>query len=238
MSKEIIVKAKNSQLALNQTKKLLSVTTKVLSNDLALDESWIHRLWAWADINLVDDRKLISGQDYKRVSGCLEYADFIPPPSDCYNGLPRNKEQLLNITELFLINYDLKTLPREIGKLTKLKKLSLAGNKLRKLPAEIGDLKELTKLEINQNRYLTELPLELFNLRELTTLDLSKCRLTKLPVEICNLQNLTRFYLYGSNLKTLPIEIMDIKQLRLLVTDKHIKIPRNGEKRHVLVQRC
>lgn len=48
MSNEIVAKHDNSQLVLNQSKNLLSITTKVIINGL-VDDSWVQRLWAWAD---------------------------------------------------------------------------------------------------------------------------------------------------------------------------------------------
>ena len=55
------------------------------------NDSWTERLWKWADANGIDD-----------------------------NVLPRNKKDLINLTELDFSGYELIEFPREIGNLTKL----------------------------------------------------------------------------------------------------------------------
>ena len=76
-----------------------------------IDESWIERLWKWADENEISDDEI-----------------------------PRNKEKLLNLTELSLNFNQLTELPKEIGNLTNLISLHLGGNQLTELPKEITNL--------------------------------------------------------------------------------------------------
>ena len=96
MSKDIIVSQDNSQLALRQSKQLLGITKKILSHGLTVDESWMQRLWDWADANSI-------------------------PGSD----IPRDREWLLSLNELEILESDLTELPAEIGKLKKLEYLCI-----------------------------------------------------------------------------------------------------------------
>lgn len=75
MSKDIIVKGDDSQLALTHSKKLLSITSKVLSNDLVQTESWTQNLWQWTDDNQIDDYIFIKSDHYAETF------------SDHFNGL-------------------------------------------------------------------------------------------------------------------------------------------------------
>jgi len=148
-----------------------------------IDESWIERLWKWADENEISDDEI-----------------------------PRNKEKLLNLTELSLNFNQLTELPKEIGNLTNLISLHLGGNQLTELPKEIGNLTNLTSLHLFENQ-LTELPKEIGNLSNLTELHLLENQLTELPKEIGNLTNLTGLNLGGNQFTELPKEIGNLTNL-------------------------
>jgi Leucine-rich repeat (LRR) protein len=127
-----------------------------------VDDGWIERLWKWGDENEISDYKI-----------------------------PRNKEKLLNLTKLHLLENQLTELPKEIGNLSNLRELNLGNNQLTELPKEIGNLTNLTKLDLWNNQF-TELPKKIANLSNLTRLSLRDNQLTELPKEITNLTNLTK----------------------------------------------
>ena len=97
-----------------------------------IDESWIVRLWEWADYNNVFD--------YKKKN------DYIAEGEGYFVEIPRNKDDLLNLTELDLSRNQFSEIPKEIGNLTNLNRLILSNNKLTELPKEIGNLINLTEL--------------------------------------------------------------------------------------------
>ena len=237
MSTEIVVRRDNSQLVLNKSKQLLSITTKILSNNLVVDESWMQRLWAWADANEIDDYKFITGSRAKEMlegsnvqkSG-LERPGFDGLSDGFYNGIPTSREKLQSLAELFLINYGLEELPPEVGNLTKLTALYLYNSaKITTLRPEISNLTELTYLDIKGgydsvcisiydgcDRYygLCKLPPEIGNLTKLTYLDLSDNGLCELPPEIGNLPKLAYLDLSDNAfLSGLPLEIGNLAEL-------------------------
>ncbi|MCS5550736.1 MAG: leucine-rich repeat domain-containing protein, partial [Gammaproteobacteria bacterium] len=150
------------------------------------NENWTETLWKWAD------------------------------DSDIPNEvLPRDRDELINLTELYIIG-DITKLPKEIGNLTNLTKIFLEENELTELPKEIGNLVNLTKLSISITQ-LSKLPKEIGNLVNLTELNLSYNQLDKLPKEIGKLINLTKLNLEGSELMTeLPKEIGNLVNLKTL----------------------
>jgi len=97
-----------------------------------VSKDWIFRLWNWADENKVDDLGWVE-----------EYND--------YRGLPRDKKNLLALTELDLYGNQLTELPKEIGNLTNLTTLILWYNELTELPKEIINLSNLTTLNLSNN---------------------------------------------------------------------------------------
>jgi hypothetical protein len=163
MNKNLPIIKKNTELTLSKTKSLINVTSKILSNkkrfegliekenNALVDDSWIDRLWDWADENDVSDLKFIED----------EYGGE-------WRGLPRDKEKLLNLTELNLMDNKLTELPKEIGKLVNLTELFLDNNQLKVLPKEIGNLVNLTELFLHNNQ-LVELPKEIIKLVKLTS---------------------------------------------------------------------
>ena len=155
MKKNLPTIRQSTEVALSRANTLMDVADKILakqSTDL-VDESWMERLWQWADDNRI--------QSYQ---------------------LPRNRDGLLNLTKLCLNHNPLTELPKEIGNLTNLTELWLNNNQLTELPKEIGGLVNLTELWLVKNQ-LTELPKEIGNLVNLTELNLWDNQLTELPKE-------------------------------------------------------
>ena len=144
MKKNLPTIRQSTEVALSRANTLMDVADKILakqSTDLLakqstdlVDESWMEVLWQWADDNRI--------QSYQ---------------------LPRNRDGLLNLTELYLNANKLTELPKEIGNLVNLTKLDLGSNPFTELPKEIGNLVNLIHLDLSCNK-LTELPKEITNL--------------------------------------------------------------------------
>lgn len=92
------------------------------------DETWMERLWEWADDNDISDEVL-----------------------------PRDRDSLVNLTMLHPDGNQLTEVPKEIGNLVNLTGLYLGDNQLTEVPKEIGNLTNLTTLNLDNNQ-LTELP--------------------------------------------------------------------------------
>jgi Leucine-rich repeat (LRR) protein len=162
-----VVNTQDTKVALTRAKNLMGVANKLLAKSRAKElksakskelvyDSWIDRLWEWADENDIPDLHLV-------VSN---YSS-----SRYWKGLPRDKEKLLTLTELNLTGNRLAKLPKEIGNLTNLISLNLCCNELRELPNEIGNLINLTKLDLSLNK-LKELPKSICNITNLSKLNL------------------------------------------------------------------
>ena len=184
----------STEVALSRANTLMDVADKILANQSTdlVDESWMERLWQWADDN------------------------------ECDRYLPKDRESLLNLTYLFIGSVNSKKLnwlPKEIGNLVNLTALHLEGIPLTELPKEIGNLVNLIDLHIGINQYKT-IPKQIGNLINLKNLfiDLRVSNINKLPKEIGNLKNLTSFVLQGrgveeDHIKTLPKEIGNLNNL-------------------------
>ena len=159
-SNPISVKGQKSPMALTSSI-LKSAIAARKASQLPVDESWIKRIWEWAD------KFEISEDD-----------------------IPRNRSSLLALTEIVIDNFDLSELARGIGQLTNLTHLGIMwNNELTELPDSIGQLTNLTELDIHHNE-LTKLPDSIGQLANLTELHISENRLTKLPDSIGQLTNL------------------------------------------------
>jgi Leucine-rich repeat (LRR) protein len=120
MNKNLPTIRENSAITLSKTKDLMSITNKILAKkgELALtDDSWMQRLWDWADENNINEEKI-----------------------------PRNKEDLVNMTGLYLSFNELTEIPKEIGNLVNLTHLFLNNNQLTEIPKEIFNLVNLKRV--------------------------------------------------------------------------------------------
>ena len=115
MDKNLPTIRHDDSVALNKkTGELLRLKDKLITknrNKDLVDESWMDRLWAWADKNGIGDL------EWREV----EWHDN----GGYWEGLPREKKKLLTFTKLYLKHNQLTELPKEIGNLTNLTKLNL-----------------------------------------------------------------------------------------------------------------
>ena len=161
--------------------------------------------------NLIDAVfDIISNQDEEIWSGIettlWQWADKFNIPKDAF---PRDKDGLLELTELEIVSQGLITplndvselsdvleeeteafyLPAELFKLSKLTKLEIFGMDLKYLPDEIEKLENLTELKLTMNQ-LEMIPSTVGNLKNLISLDLSINCLDEIPITLAKLENL------------------------------------------------
>jgi len=196
MKKNLPTIRQSTEVALSRANTLMDVADKILakqSTDLLakqstdlVDESWMERLWQWADDNDIDDKVL-----------------------------PRDREGLVNLRRLLILCFRVHEIPKEIGNLVNLTYLKIAFGIINELPKEIGNLVNLRHLAIN-NLLVAELPKEIGNLVNLTSLNLKNYKSNfshfnykdlQLPKEITNLVNLKYLDLRCEQRIELPKEL-------------------------------
>ena len=88
----------------------------------AEDESWMDKLWQWAELNGIGD-----------------------------NLIPRSATELTQLRYLSLVTPNLNELPKEIGMLTKVRFLYLRGSNRNELPKVIEQFTQLKTLTLDKN---------------------------------------------------------------------------------------
>jgi len=195
MNKNLPVKQQTAKITLLKTKSLIGVANKILSNGSGLasvDDSWMQRLWDWADENDVPD----------------------------LDGLSRNKEQLLKLTNFYYIGSLQTDLPVEICNLTGLTSICMQCCDITGLPNNIGNLSNLIDVCFSAN-LLTEVPREIGKLIRLTDLSLEENQLENIPDEICDLVNITNLGLGYNQLMELPKKIVNLTSLTYFTLDEN-----------------
>ncbi len=213
------VKRQDTNLELQKTKSIFDIAKKLLgsSSDL-VDDSWMQRLWDWADANEIPDLAWIGTEE-----------------DGYWQGLPQNKnklmtftclnlsyvenipEELWNLRNLKCLKYDGEGLSEKIQNLKKLENLSISGFD-DKLPNGIWSLINLKKLELSFFESLV-INTEIENLTNLEYLDLSANNIDDLPDEIWNLENLKKLDISSTNIKKLSNNISKLKNLTELSLD-------------------
>jgi formylglycine-generating enzyme required for sulfatase activity len=162
-------------LSLKRANQLLDITDKILTRsrqELALqNEAWMARLWAWAKENGVPDYEWIDD------IGVDDKDDYV---EGYWQGMPQQRNALLELAELQLAGMHLASLSPEIGQLTKLQSLFLGNNQLASLPAEISQLQQLQTLFLSGNSF-TSLPPEIGQLQQLKYINIDQEHLHLLP---------------------------------------------------------
>ena len=99
----------------------------------------------------------------------LETLSIIRCPMDEYQVTPAIGS-LTKLTELMLVDMNLRSLPEEIGNLTNLQELYAYKNQLDSLPESFENLTNLTTLDLDKNRFNNDFPHNSSGLSKLTNL--------------------------------------------------------------------
>jgi len=211
--KNNLTTTQNTDLILKKSKSTLNITKRILSGSKSLgvevDESWMERLWDWADENEREDNPWIYDGVYSRLPRDKKTLLKLKRINFYFNDiseLPEEIGNLINLRELDFYDNALKKLPKEIGNLINLRILDLSYNNLSELPKEIGDLVNLRVLIIDNGDYVNykniNNPISGLELRQYYTNSVNK-----LPREIGNLINLRQLSIENNKLSELPKEI-------------------------------
>ncbi len=157
--KNLLTVQQNNKVALQKSKSLMTITSKILSKD-----DWMQRLWNWADENHITG--------IPREANSLRNIIFIQLWDHQLIEVPPEIGYLHTLEFLNLEKNKLIELPEEIGNLNNLQGLGLFQNKISVLPNSICNLVGLTALYLSSNQ-LIELPNEITNLTELRDLKLN-----------------------------------------------------------------
>ena len=229
MKKNLPIKKQNTEIVLAKSKNLRNVVNKVLNDKIALDDdSWMQRLWDWADQYSLSEEELPRGEkdllsmkEIFIVCTNYEYMDYFDEDKGdnvIYEEKdPKENNSLDGITQL----------PKEIGNLVNVIKFVFGSwnendyllrekNYLIRVPQSIGRLVNLEELRLADNK-IKELPQGIGNLSKLTTLNLAMNNFKVFPKEIFKLTNLTSLNLEYNQLTTLPSEIGKLTKLTELI---------------------
>ncbi len=214
MKKNLSTK-KNTKVVLSKSKSLLNIANKILAKSSSvtsnldqelIDESWMDRLWNWADEQEIPEEIL-----------------------------PRTQYDLLKLEELNLeeeLEYKIVSIPKEIGYLSNLTFLSFITES--DIPKEIGLLHNLESLSISvyrEKELLVELPDGIENLTKLSRIFLSG-NISASSIERLLKNNTDIDTLYISNndsLTNIPESIFpsaSLETLRLLYNDNLLLSPK------------
>ncbi|MDP3119776.1 MAG: hypothetical protein Q8N01_05130 [Sulfuricurvum sp.] len=125
----------NTVAALSKTKNLMLTVNKILAQkgELSIDDdSWMKRIWVWAEENMIQDTKLGFDQALNKRYYNLET-------------LPNEIDNLINLEKLDLNLNQLRLLPNQIVNLKKLQYLSFKNNKNLQLTVEQKEWLEYLK---------------------------------------------------------------------------------------------
>ncbi len=197
------------------------------NNDL-VDDSWMDRLWKWADDNDIPNENLPRNKnDLQNLSFFeIKFSTFfdhedIHYPVELSNLINLKKLSINDSRKIDVLNLLRKSVIKQdhselfyniIKKQTNLIELEFRNFNIDIIPKEIDSLIMLTSLNLNANK-ITKLPQEIFNLTNLTKLNISANQLIEVPKEIGNLINLTSIDLWVNSITELPKEIFNLTDL-------------------------
>jgi leucine-rich repeat protein SHOC2 len=121
--------------------------------------------------------------------------------------IPARIEDLTALQILRLDSNTISALPPEIGKCVALNRIQLSNNDLTTLPMQIGSLDSLKALVLSHNA-ISFLPQSLWSITALSSeLDLDHNQLDSLSSQVSGLVNLSKLTLNNNKLTTLPVSL-------------------------------
>ena len=132
-----------------------------------------------------------------------------------FHSFPKSLTNLRHLTDIRMIENNIKSIPDTIANLDLLTYLDLTGNRITKIPEMIGNCKKLEVLKLRAN-LISTFPDSIGNLTLLKELDLANNCLTILTNSIGKLNKLKRIDLGSNRLETLPNSILKLQSLEFL----------------------
>lgn len=129
--------------------------------------------------------------------------------------LPKNPDELLDVTSLNIRNKGLERIPKEIIYLPNLIEIDAEMNRLADLPWEFGSLKKLISLNLGHNRF-ADIPGAICRLSQIENLSFESNAIKKVPSVIANMTGLKHLNLSFNYITELPSEIGHLKHLKSL----------------------
>ncbi len=185
-------------------------------SDLQDDDSWIARLFAWADAHNLPPYEWLDDETDENEGGF-------------WVGFPRDRATLLSFTCLNLSWHDLTELPEELANLTQLTELSMAktccgmqpdwepktDNKIQAIPAWISRLHNLRVLDFSRNA-INEIPSNIGQLQQLEVLWMCSNNISYIPESIFELKRLKRLCFSFNQIEVIPPGLSKLTQLQYL----------------------
>nr|WP_322710677.1 COR domain-containing protein [Nostoc sp. ChiSLP03a] len=142
--------------------------------------------------------------------------------------LPNSIGNLINLTELYLGNNQLKDLPKSFSSLSNLVKLRISSNCLETISEVITQLVNLKELDFSINK-ISFLPKSISQLTNLKELFIGFNELRILPEEIGKLTNLIELSLANNKLEELPEAVGKLTSLKQLCIKENqlVRLPKS-----------
>ena len=161
---------------------------------------WIDALFRWADAHSIPNFEFI--EDYELD----ENGEFIV--GGFWVGLPRSRDELLNLETLNLSWHSLTEIPEQIRYLTKLKRLEFAKHRDGAQPSFY--------LNMKSDKKITHIPDWISDLQNLEHLDLFGNDISVIPEALAQLPKLKTLYLNDNPICSIPENFGALKSLQQL----------------------
>lgn len=222
----LVAKPSSAVVSLEKTKNLIGLANKLLDKSIAEDESWMQRLWAWADesgIEKADELALFCmGSDSTRYAMSSKNIALANQIKAIHKVGKKNIQLSEREFAIVYLKYWYKYSYEEIGKEVACTDaraeqiLSSANAKLsnivkNKLARNKENLLDCRRINLSE-KDITKLPVEFFNLKSLEELYL-KLPLMELNQNIEKLNNLRSLTISGADFVNLPESIARLQNL-------------------------
>lgn len=130
---------------------------------------------------------------------------------------PRNKNEMLKLTNIMLEDVGLEEIPKELFRLQNINHIHLANNKLSSIPKEIKNLNYLKYFNISGNCF-TQFPSSVLECENIESLDISNNAITILPQNFYHsFPKIYKLDISNNNLTYILPKITSLKSLEILI---------------------